>query len=140
MRAMTIDKSVFNIVSAFDNSLSVIRDHSGNYMGMTVNSECAFTFSIKQDISRFENVMKYLVKNDEERYVYYPGSEHAHFILDKETRNKIQVGIDPDQSTMVVYPFKNCVGRTIADFISLLENAGCQIEFLKTMSWRSRFS
>jgi hypothetical protein len=54
------------------------------------------------------------------RYLFHSTSLYSHFIYDKETRNKIQLVVDPDTRTITLYPSSNCTGRAIRNLMTCL--------------------
>jgi len=121
-----INDETYEKVTKFDNAVV----HLKNDGGLTVRSECAFVFKIKDQ--RFEkdqvdpiNIMEFndkMVKyfQNKSRYIFYSDEQYSHILLDKLTRNKLQVVVDPDFKTLVIYPYKNCIGKTIRDFVTKL--------------------
>ncbi|OLS15777.1 MAG: Uncharacterized protein RBG13Loki_0614 [Promethearchaeota archaeon CR_4] len=62
-------------------------------------------------------------ENRKSRYFFYSETEFSHFIFDRETKNKVQITIEPDPHSIIIYPFKNCKDRTIRDIVSGFSNS-----------------
>ena len=53
-----------------------------------------------------ESLVKYF-KNRPFRYKVYSNKQYSHFIFDKDTRNKVQLTLEPKDNTIIIYPFTN---------------------------------
>lgn len=83
----------------------------------------------KKILSYFKN------KNRGQRYEVYSEKQYSHFLCDKRTRNKIQLTIEPKDSTIILYPFKNCKGLTIRDICDGINRIESSIEALKPVTY-----
>jgi hypothetical protein len=120
-------KAAFDVVCEHENVPRVFEKG----LGMAMTSECVLVLRIKSQ--RVKEMQKDPIKIDELngrivqhfegdtiRYLFHSTSLYSHFIFDKETRNKIQLVVDPDTRTITLYPSGNCTGRAIRDLITLL--------------------
>jgi len=95
--------------------------------GFSILSECAYIYRISC-FKDFYAEMEKILNRHKRRYIYHydwleKKNEYHHygmFVLDKKTRNKLQVGLEINEQKIVLYPYKNCIPKTIKDFVALL--------------------
>ena len=112
---------------------------------MAMTSECVLVLRIKSprvelmrmDPFTIDELNSRIVQHfegDKIRYLFHSTSLYSHFIYDKETRNKIQLVVDPGTRTITLYPSSNCTGRAIRDLITrLTEEIEAPIEVVETI-------
>jgi len=101
--------------------------------GLHTRSSCCLVIAVKKE--RFEKRRKdnininelnsQIVKffdNRKKRYIIYSEKEFSHFILDRTTRNKVQLTIEPKFNHIIIYPFRNCKDKTIRDITNGIIN------------------
>ena len=120
-------KAAFDVVCEHENVPRVFEKG----LGMAMTSECVLVLRIKsprvevmqQNPLAIDELNCRIVRHfegDTIWYLFHSTSLYSHFIFDKETRNKIQLVVDPDTRTITLYPSSNCTGRAIRDLVTLL--------------------
>ena len=113
---------LFERVNLFDNHASIIKKKAG----YTTRSRFALVIKIKKerfDMGRKDSItledlinnLRLFFKNHPATFLIESRNDFMHFILDKRTRSRIQVSIEPNFKTIVLYPYKYCSVKTLRD-------------------------
>lgn len=140
----SINEMNYERVLSFENVPKLIK----NGKGLRLKSRYAVVIKIKKERFKLytddkiserdkityeelnETIIKFF-KFRARRYEIYSEAEFSHFICDKETRNKVQLTLEPKDSNIIIYPFRNCRGKTLRDIcngINEVENSIEQIQ------------
>lgn len=118
---MISEENVFDDVNSFQN-IPKYNEKSGCY---SCESSVSYQIKLSSKIKskRREEILFNIIYqfNESNRYITSVLEEESYMIYDTQTKNRVQISLEKNINSYMLYPFKNCHKKTMVDIFAVIK-------------------